>query len=202
MDKEFLSVEQLDFLKDYLEKMKEFSIETYNHIINVSEIALVMAKESNLSEYDTQVLYYGALLHDIGKLEVPSEILHKPKLTDEEMNYVRQHSKYGYNSLKNLFSDEIINLVLNHHEKPNGKGYPRGLTDSELTKLDKILAVCDVTSALKLPRCYKEGMPTEKIVAILSDCAEKGDLDAKCVNMVCKSYLKVKSNAKEKSKLN
>lgn len=186
-----LNAEQMDFIKNYLRQMKNFSKETFNHIINVSEISLVMAKAANLSPEDTRNLYIGAILHDIGKLQIPSEILHKPKLTDEEFNTIKNHSQLGYNALGDMFNDEVKNLVVNHHEKPNGRGYPRGLKDEQLSDLDKILAVSDVVSALKLPRCYKEGMPDDKISSILTECAERGDLDQKYVDLAIKTYLKI-----------
>ena len=181
--------EQMNFIKEYLKAMKGFSKETYNHIIDVSQLALSMAENAGLGPTETKELYIGALLHDIGKLQIPSEVLHKPKLTNEEFDLIKTHSQKGYDVLGNLFNENIKNLVINHHEKPNGKGYPRGLTNDQLSESDKILAVCDVTSALQLPRCYKEGMPADKIAEILTESAEKGDLDAKYVNLMINTYL-------------
>ncbi|MBQ7308475.1 MAG: HD domain-containing protein [Clostridia bacterium] len=196
-----LTNEQITFIANYLREMKKFSKETYNHIIDVSQLSLMMAKEANLSLQETKDLYVGALLHDIGKLQIPSEVLHKPKLTDEEFGMIKNHSQLGYDALGELFSDDVKNLVVNHHEKPNGRGYPKGLKDNELSQLDKILAVCDVTSALKLPRCYKEGMQPEQIVSILNENAMKGDLDEKSVNLMVDTYLNKLIEEKESQKV-
>ena len=196
-----LTEEQITFIAKYLKEMKSFSRETYNHIIDVSQLSLMMAKEANLSEQETKDLYVGALLHDIGKLQIPSEVLHKPKLTDEEFGMIKNHSQLGYDALGELFSDNVKNLVVNHHEKPNGRGYPRGLKNEQLSNLDKILAVCDVTSALKLPRCYKEGMQPEQIVSILNENAMKGDLDYDSVNLMVDSYLNKLIEEKESQKV-
>lgn len=185
-----LNKEQLQFISSYLKEMKKFSKETFNHIIDVSQLSLMMAKNLGMSDEDARELYVGALLHDIGKLQIPSEILHKPKLTNEEFAIIKNHSQFGYDKLGSLFNDNIKNMVINHHEKPNGSGYPRGLKDEDLSKFDKIISVCDVTSALKLPRCYKEGMKPTKIISILNEDAEKGNLDKKYVDVMVNTYLK------------
>lgn len=200
MDNELdLRDDQITYIATYMKAMKNFSRETYNHIIDVSQLALMMAQNAGLGATETKELYIGALLHDIGKLQIPSEVLHKPKLTDEEFNLIKTHSQKGYDALGDLFNQNIKNLVINHHEKPNGKGYPRGLNYQQLSESDKILAVCDVTSALQLPRCYKEGMPADKIKTILTDCAEKGDLDARYVNLMVETYLNPKIEEQQKS---
>jgi HD-GYP domain-containing protein (c-di-GMP phosphodiesterase class II) len=96
-------------------------------------------------------------LHDIGKIGVPKEILNKPgRLTPEEFDEVKKHPEYGYNILRPLEIPEVLDITLLHHERMDGKGYPRGATDYPL--LVKVLQVADVWDALTSDRPYRTGM--------------------------------------------
>lgn len=142
-----------------LKKLKQFSPKTYEHSINVSIICELFGEYLGLSKNELTKLKVAGLLHDIGKLEIPDEILHKPaKLTNQEYNIVKNHAINGVNILtKNGFNNqEILNLILCHHERPDGLGYPKGLNNSSIPYLARILTICDCYEAMASKRSYKE----------------------------------------------
>ena len=114
-------------------------------------------------------IYYIALLHDIGKVIIPEEILNKPgKLTDDEFETIRKHAQYGYEILKEI--DCLPNLALGagyHHERLDGRGYPNGKPAEEIPQIAKIIAVADTFDAMHSTRPYRERMPMENIISEL-----------------------------------
>jgi HD-GYP domain-containing protein (c-di-GMP phosphodiesterase class II) len=119
------------------------------------------------------VLALGGLLHDMGKLSVPDSILGKPAaLTDSEYDVIKHHPESGERLLTELgFGPEIRRLVLDHHERIDGSGYPRGLADGALDLETRILAVCDVYDALISPRVYRAAWTHEAAMQLLSEKA-------------------------------
>lgn len=122
--------------------------------------------------YNDKVLeniYHIALLHDIGKVVIPEDILNKPgKLTDGEYETIKQHAQYGYDILKEI--DCLPNLALGagyHHERLDGKGYPSGKQEKEIPQVARIIAVADTFDAMHSTRPYRECMPMEDIIAEL-----------------------------------
>jgi HD-GYP domain-containing protein (c-di-GMP phosphodiesterase class II) len=118
----------------------------------------------------------------VGKLAVPDSILKKPdKLTSEEFQVVKRHSETGYRTLKELgFRESVRRLVLDHHERLDGTGYPRGLSGPAISLDARILAVCDVYDALISTRVYREAWNHERAIGLLHH--EAGTkLDRRCV---------------------
>ena len=100
------------------------------HSLSVYNISCIMCQYFNLSKIETYDVMIGSLLHDIGKLAIPDEILKKESsLTKEEFEVMKNHVIYTYEILYNLKNDRILNIAANHHEKLNGKGYPRGISN-------------------------------------------------------------------------
>ena len=122
-------------------------------------------------------------MHDVGKLSVPNEILQKPSsLDDEEFAVIKRHPEWGAELLAELggFSKLVSRLVLGHHERLDGSGYPRGLRAEELDLETRVLAVCDVFDALISRRVYREAWTEADALALLR--REAGTkLDARCV---------------------
>lgn len=157
------------------------------HSLSVSNTSCMLGKYFNLSENEYYNLKIGSLLHDIGKIAIPNEILKKEgPLTKAEFEIMKQHVVYTYEILSNLKHEQILNIASNHHEKLNGKGYPRGLSD--LTLSEKIVAVADIFVALIQKRSYKDGFSKDKVIEILSNCANKGEIDREVVKKVIENY--------------
>ena len=128
------------------------------HSINVSIIMTIFAKHMKIDEKIIHDLATGALLHDLGKINVPDEVLHKPgRLTDEEMVVMRSHVTLGYDILKETegLSDTILEVVLDHHERLDGSGYPNGKNESQLSQYAKMISICDTYDAITASRVYQ-----------------------------------------------
>ena len=142
---------------------------TRGHSERVALVARRLGQEFDLSEEDLQDIYLAGLLHDLGKIGLDDGILRKPgKLTDDEYHEVQQHPGLAYEILSELNNlQEILPGVRNHHERYAGGGYPDGLVGEDIPFMARILAVADSFDAMASHRPYRQGMPLEKIEAIL-----------------------------------
>jgi putative nucleotidyltransferase with HDIG domain len=132
----------------------------YHHSVNVSLIALAIALKMGFEDQQLIHLGIGTLLHDIGKLKIPEAIVNKPgKLTPEEFEIMKSHTIYGYQILRKQEDISFLSahVALQHHERVDGSGYPRGLTGKEMHLFGKISAVADVYDALIANRIYRKG---------------------------------------------
>ena len=157
---------------------------TQTHSKGVADIAELMAKYYNFDAEKTIRFYFAGAMHDIGKLAVSNNILEKPgKLTVDEFTEMKNHASATYHILSQIKEiPDIVEWASNHHEKLNGKGYPRGLTEKELSFEDQLMACVDIYQALTEKRPYKDGMSHEKAISILLDMAGKGELNEKIVH--------------------
>jgi putative nucleotidyltransferase with HDIG domain len=130
---------------------------TAGHQKRVALISMAIARQMGLANDDIQALYMAAMVHDIGKVAVPSEILTKPtRLTSLEMQVVQEHAETGYQILKDIpFPWPIADMVHQHHERMDGSGYPQGLKDNQICLEAKILAVADTLEAMATHRPYR-----------------------------------------------
>jgi len=137
---------------------------TAGHQWRVTQLACAMAEEMGLSDEVVEAVRIAGLLHDLGKIGIPSEILSKPgRLSDTEFAIIKTHAQIGYDILKTVdFPWPIADIVLQHHERLNGTGYPRGLRSEEISLEAKILAVADVVEAMSSHRPYRPTLGTEK----------------------------------------
>src|SRR5919197_950428 len=143
---------------------------TEEHTRRVAMRAVQVGEELGLAPGRLRDLAIGGLLHDIGKLSVPERILKKPgALDDEEFAAIKLHPGRGVKLLRELggFGPAIHDLVHSHHERLDGKGYPRGLSDCDLSLDTRILTVCDVYDALVSPRVYRDAWSHEDALALL-----------------------------------
>jgi HD domain len=156
---------------------------TEEHTRRVALRAVQVGEELGLAPGRLRALAIGGLLHDIGKLSVPERILKKPgALDDDEFAAIKLHPGRGVRLLRELggFGTAIHELVHSHHERLDGKGYPRGLSECELTLDTRILTVCDVYDALVSPRVYRQAWTHDAAVALLR--GETGTaFDERCV---------------------
>ena len=137
---------------------------TSGHQQRVTKLACSIAEKMGLTENLIEGLRIAGLLHDIGKISVPAEILSKPgKITQDEYNIIKQHCQIGYEILKGIeFPWPVAQIVLQHHEKMDGSGYPLGLTGEEILLEARILAVADVIEAMSSHRPYRPGLGIDK----------------------------------------
>ena len=151
-------VRTVNNLFDILHCMRDSDDMTYVHSLNVALISISLARWSGMSESDITVLAAAALLHDIGKLLVPKEILEKPgSLTSGEYAVVQTHALLGYNLLKDMnIDDRIKRTVLMHHERCDGSGYPIGMSGNQIDDFAKIVAIADVYDAMSSKRHYRD----------------------------------------------
>lgn len=163
----------------------------YQHSFQVTLYSIAIAKELGYSAEDLRLIGIGALLHDVGKLMVPKEILTKPgQLTNEEFETMKQHTRYGFDLLRNLHSISLLvaHCAFQHHERIDGSGYPRGLVDFEIHPFAKIIGVADVFDAVTTSRVYREKMLPSQGLAIVE--AGSGTIyDARIVQALKKSVV-------------
>ena len=144
---------------------------TNGHSSRVAEYTAMLARELGYDE-DTVERYYNiAMMHDIGKVAVPAEVLNKPgKLTDEEFEIIKSHAKQGYEALKGIsIMPELAVGAGAHHERPDGKGYPNGLKGDEIPRVAQIIAVADTFDAMYSNRPYRKRMNFKKVVSIITE---------------------------------
>lgn len=137
---------------------------TRGHCDRVSRISMAIAKNMGVSSEDQNILEFASILHDIGKIGVSSHILNKEgKLTEEEVEMIRRHPKIGYDILSGVeFLYESRKILLQHHERIDGEGYPQGLKGDEITFLAKIISVADAYDAMTSSRPYRKNPLTQE----------------------------------------
>lgn len=133
---------------------------TLHHSENVAKYGVKIAEKLNLSKEECSIIRIGGLLHDIGKIGVPEHILTKPgKLTEDEYNVITTHPTIGYEIIKHVTSfhrNGVLDIVLYHHERYDGKGYPAGLKGEEIPLVARIISVADTFDAMISRRVYRE----------------------------------------------
>lgn len=177
--------------------------ETENHIIRVGLYCRVMAKYLGWDDEEAELIKLAAPMHDIGKVGVPDHILLKPgKLTDEEWVVMRKHTEFGNEILRDSES-RLLQVAaiaaLQHHEKWNGKGYPSGKRENEISIYGRLTAIADVFDALTSRRHYKEAWTYEDTLELIKE--EKGEhFDPDLVDIFAEHYdefIKIKSEYKD-----
>jgi putative nucleotidyltransferase with HDIG domain len=167
-------------------RLAKRDVSTEEHTRRVALQAVQVGDELGLSPTRLRNLAVGGLLHDLGKLGVPEAILAKPEaLSDEEFSVVKRHTQWGERLLRELggFPRAVRDLVLNHHERLDGSGYPGGLAGNELDLETRILGVCDVYDALVSPRVYRPAWSEDDALDLLRSEAGR-TFDERCVNVL------------------
>ncbi|GEK33841.1 HD-GYP domain-containing protein [Kurthia sibirica] len=177
--KQFVSI--IDDLMTYIFESKEivtvlsdafiYDEYIYQHSLQVTIYSISIARELGYNAEEIRQIGIGAMLHDVGKMLIPSDILNKPgRLTNEEFDTMKLHAKYGFDLLRNLHTISLLSAhcAFQHHERLDGSGYPRGLVDFEIHPYAKIIAVADVFDAVTSNRVYRSKMlPSEGMGIIL-----------------------------------
>ncbi len=143
---------------------------TAGHQRRVAQLACAIAKEMKFSEERINMIWMAGIVHDIGKMSVPAEILNKPsKLDEAEMTLIKRHRQAGFEILKDIeFPWPIASIVLQHHERLDGSGYPLGLTQENIMLEAKILSVTDVVEAMASHRPYRPALGIDKALEEIS----------------------------------
>ncbi len=171
-------IEQLLDKKDFvfaLSQLRSVDDYTYQHSVNVGVLALIIGIDLNLDKEQLKQLGMGAILHDIGKIMVPEEIIKKPaKLTSEEFQEVKRHTEYGYDILVQTdIPEEAARIALHHHEKFDGTGYSRGLSNTKIPLFARIVAVADVYDAMSNDRVYQRRSAPDKVFREITHLGDK-----------------------------
>ncbi|TDA70083.1 MAG: HD domain-containing protein [Clostridia bacterium] len=163
---------------------------THRHSRGVAQAAETLAADMGFSVEEQARVRVAGLLHDLGKLSVPDEILEKPgPLTPAEFAVIRQHTYYTYHILREAGSpDPIPAWAAYHHEKLNGSGYPFHLDASQLSPGARLMAVADTFTALREDRPYRPGMPRPQIEKIMEEQVESGAFDPTVVDVLLANY--------------
>lgn len=169
-------------LNDTLEMVNALSVAldlkseyTCNHSARVAELSVLLAKALHLPLEEQIRINLGAHLHDIGKVGIPDVILNKVgPLDDKEFALIKQHTLTGYKIIKKVRSfSEISDIILYHHERVDGLGYPEGLSGKEISLATKIVSIADSFDAMTSKRPYRQSLTTTEALKELKRCAGK-----------------------------
>ena len=138
---------------------------TNGHSIRVAEYASQIAEKMGKTPEEQKLIYYAGLLHDVGKIRVPEDIINKSgKLTNEEFEQIKIHPVTGYHILKDIYGDKMLALAAKfHHERYDGNGYPSGLSGKNIPEIARIIGVADSYDAMASNRSYRSALPQEKV---------------------------------------
>ena len=143
---------------------------TFAHSINVTVLSVLLGNKIGLNRLQLEKLALGSICHDLGKSGIPEEILKKPdKLTEEEYNIIQEHPRIGFERLRELseITPTSLAIVLGHHEKLDGSGYPRGIKADDIHLFPRITAIADVYDALSSDRIYRDRWPIDKTLSLI-----------------------------------
>lgn len=176
------------------------SAQTVTHTIAVACVSNYLSKFIDIDPEEKEWLYTGAMLHDLGKISTPPEILEKTeRLTGVETEIMRKHVLITEEILKDEIDEVCIQLSIRHHEKLNGTGYPYGLKASNLTTAQRLIAVADIFSALYGTRTYKKSFTKKEITDILKGMAKHGYIDEYITSTVIKKLNRIINEVKKTS---
>lgn len=161
---------------EHLNQLRLFDDYDYSHGINVSILCVMLGYKMGLNTYLLRPLALGSLLHDIGKVRIPKNIINKKgALTEKEYDIVKLHAPLGYKIIKDELNlpEEIAKLALEHQEKFDGSGYPKGISGEAIDTLSQIVSVCDVYDALVSTKVYANPKPSQDALKIMLNYGSK-----------------------------
>lgn len=160
----------------WLTRLKNKDNYAYAHCIDACGLAVAFGRHLGLSKVELEDLAVGTLLFDIGKLQLPDELLKKPgRLTDKEYNLIRRHVEFGTQMVSEMqgSKDEIVSVVWHHHERHNGKGYPRGVPGHQIPVNGRIAALVDCYDAITSERSYSAALSAYDAVQMIYEWRDK-----------------------------
>jgi len=167
-------------LAQWLATVRRYHEGTFQHCLIVTGVATAFGHRNGMRKSDVLTLTIAGLLHDVGKAQIPVEILDKPgRLTEEEFAVIKRHPVTGYEYIRsqNVVDGETLKAIRHHHEYLDGSGYPDGLTANQIGDLTRIMTVCDIYGALVERRAYKAAKSPEEALYILTIMADEGKVE-------------------------
>ncbi|KYO66484.1 HD-GYP domain-containing protein [Thermovenabulum gondwanense] len=159
-------------VSDNLTNLCSTDLYTFAHSVDVCILSVMAGKKLGFNKKKLYTLGMGSILHDVGKLDIPPEILNKPaRLSPQEYEIIKKHPIYSYEKLRKREDENLnqysLNIVLNHHERFDGSGYPRRLKKDEIYELDYLCAIADVFNAMTTHRVYRKALPVHEVYEML-----------------------------------
>ena len=163
-----------------MEAIEEFCHQVYYcdpytsmHAEHVAELMAGLANQMNMSSDEINLAFIVGLVHDVGKIKTPGDILNKSgRLTEGEFKIMKQHAENGADMLSNIEgAEKLASIMLHHHERYDGKGYPKGIAGENIPLLSRMLAVCDTFDAMTTNRCYRKPVSLEDCIREIKRCA-------------------------------
>lgn len=167
-------------LAQWLDTVRRYHESTFQHCLIVTGVLTGFGHKNGMRKADVLTLTVAGLLHDVGKAQIPIDILDKPgRLTDEEFAVIKQHPNMGYEYIRsqNIIDSETLSAIRHHHEYLDGSGYPDGLSAQKIGDLTRIMTVCDVYGALIERRAYKPPKSPQAALDILTGMARDGRVE-------------------------
>jgi putative nucleotidyltransferase with HDIG domain len=171
---------KINDLIEISKKSQKKDMYTHDHGSRVQKYSVKIANKLNLNNDKVENIALASLFHDVGKIHIPDKILMKPdKLTEEEMNCVKEHPESGYNMLQDTYYKEISKIVRQHHERLDGSGYPKGIKDEDIMIEAKIIGIADAFDAMTTTRPYRKAMTKDEAKEELRKDVESRKYDKK-----------------------
>lgn len=178
-------------------RSEEFLIDAVTSLSVAEELGRIL----EINAEDREKLYYGTLIHDIGMISVPKEIIEAPrKLSAEEFETVKHHVEKEERILLNRMSPEVVSIAVAHHERMDGSGYPKGLTSDDMNNLQYILQVADVVTGMTCKRSYRDPLTKEEIIEHLYAESDARRLRGKVINAFIENYDEIMKTVDVKSR--
>ena len=190
-----LPQEMLTKVNSLMMELREYDEYTFNHCLRVSQLCRFLAEAADFNSYQQLVAQFSGLLHDVGKMKTPQDILNKPaKLSDQEYDVVKLHPIKSAELLEPLegssFFREVQVAVLHHHERIDGRGYPYGLEDDQIPLIAKVILIVDTVDAMTQDRPYRKGLSFEVAYSELERFSGT-QFDANLVEIFIKEHKRV-----------
>lgn len=197
----FTEQEIVSYLKMLVYVIDFRSRHTVTHTITTAGVGRKAAELLGLDESQIKDVVDGCLLHDLGKIAIPVEILEYPgKLSPQAMQIMRTHVEITGQILGEDVRPAVLRIALRHHEKLDGSGYPHGLREEDLSVTERLVAVADIVSALSGSRSYKDPFPKEKTLSLIGEMAAAGLLDKKIISVIADNYDEIMDYVREISR--
>ena len=187
-------------------RMMMYCMEFYGELASVDVVTCVaiceeLAKKLTLSEEDANILYYAAVVHDLGMLSIPKEIINLPrKLQKDEIELVRSHVQKTQDVIEGKFNTEIVRTALAHHERLDGSGYPKGLHGEQMTYPMVILQVADMATGLLGKRTFRKSLEIQDVCLVLQNEVKRGKLQSHVVDTFVENAIEIMTNVEEHKK--